>query len=1056
MKSNHTSNSLQTIKPATARRTAKSGAAIESLEHRIVPAGVFKWGVDASAPWNNANHWVLVSGDAGVGYPNSLDDTAIFSDVASAPRTAVIPDGVTIEVGSIQFNDNNNYTISSLGSGKLRLGSEGISVTNTAGGDAHVIGARVEVSNFTFLLVPQNTSLTFTQAVEDRADTAFGDGFYIAGGGGTVTFSGSAPNTFNGALYIDSGVVNLSKTANVPALGESAYVQVGAGSGAASAAKLVFTASGQTHPDSTTLSVETDGEVVLGTTEQNILSLGMVTGRSVGGSLISASAGGKLGVSYVGTSTSFYNDGSSPATINAPIELLGNVLLNVEDSPGASDLILKGPISGVGQSLTKFGPGTLEISPTAASTYTGVTVVNEGTLTLAGATSDAAISKDIFVDPGATLRVATSFELPDAGSLTLKGNSQLIIDDTDDLTNLTLVSDTTGSPQIKIAGTEIFSIRTGGHVSVSGSGLAPALISGAGSFRFAKDNTGLDVSRTNAPAEDLLIQTQVLETTPGTLLNIGGNGTIRFSGDVKTTGVMQLNGATVIADANVSAPIALAGGTLKGIGAVGEITSVSGGRVDPGNSILDTANVHFTASDVFGVTIGNGSAGRLSVTGTVELNNAALDLSLLTISASQSAFTILANDGNDAISGRFAGLPNSGDTVVTPRGNYTISYTGGTGNDVTLTPVFVTPTISADGKTATYTDVDGDLVSVKTTKGKFNSSQFTIRAAGVGGVLQDLALNNVADGFENTRLTITAALKGGLGNKHADVGRINATGVDLAAVLVPGNLDVLVAGDSDVNDLAGLGLLTVDSIGIGRNDAGSTASVGVNGPAGTVWIKGDAVNANLTFGGVKSFKLGGSLTKTAQNATSSSLFVNGSAGTIAIGGDLLGGNTTEDGAVRVTGDLASITVKGSLYGDKGLRSGSIDVTGKLGKVAIGGSLHGGSATSAGGIYAGGGIGTATIAGSVFGGEGFISGSVSGTKGITSLAIGGDVQGGEGSRSGSISALNGAIAKLTVKGSVVGNALSDGGLLANKLGTVAIGKDLRGYSDGTVLSSTLGS
>jgi hypothetical protein len=48
--------------------------------------------------------------------------------------------------------------------------------------------------------------------------------------------------------------------------------------------------------------------------------------------------------------------------------------------------------------------------------------------------------------------------------------------------------------------------------------------------------------------------------------------------------------------------------------------------------------------------------------------------------------TLIDNDGTDAVSGTFAGLPQN--AVVTAGGaRYRISYTGGTGNDVTLTVV---------------------------------------------------------------------------------------------------------------------------------------------------------------------------------------------------------------------------------------------------------------------------------------------------------------------------------------------------------------------------------
>ncbi len=74
------------------------------------------------------------------------------------------------------------------------------------------------------------------------------------------------------------------------------------------------------------------------------------------------------------------------------------------------------------------------------------------------------------------------------------------------------------------------------------------------------------------------------------------------------------------------------------------------------------------------------------MTGTVSLNGATLGANLwngFTPTVSQT-FTIINNDGADAVSGTFAGLAE-GATVTLSGVLFTVSYTGGTGNDVVLT-----------------------------------------------------------------------------------------------------------------------------------------------------------------------------------------------------------------------------------------------------------------------------------------------------------------------------------------------------------------------------------
>jgi hypothetical protein len=135
----------------------------------------------------------------------------------------------------------------------------------------------------------------------------------------------------------------------------------------------------------------------------------------------------------------------------------------------------------------------------------------------------------------------------------------------------------------------------------------------------------------------------------------------------------------------------LAPSTLGGNGTVGAITS-SGGIVSPGVNpgTLTSADVVFAAASQFnveraGLTPGSGHD-QLSVQGLVQLTDVTLDLSLGMLPAKNDQFVILANDGGEAVSGHFAGLPEG--TEFSAAGvRFKISYTGGTGNDVVLTVV---------------------------------------------------------------------------------------------------------------------------------------------------------------------------------------------------------------------------------------------------------------------------------------------------------------------------------------------------------------------------------
>src|SRR5262245_20232544 len=109
--------------------------------------------------------------------------------------------------------------------------------------------------------------------------------------------------------------------------------------------------------------------------------------------------------------------------------------------------------------------------------------------------------------------------------------------------------------------------------------------------------------------------------------------------------------------------------------------------------------------------------------------------------------------------------------------------------------------------TVTYQDIDGDNVAVTLSKpllkaGNVNAV-FTFNVDGVFSSnlakqqLWNIDLNSLGGAAVGTAITVTAtrSLVTG-GNGLANVGRINATGIDLGAVVVDGDLGRIEAGDA--------------------------------------------------------------------------------------------------------------------------------------------------------------------------------------------------------------------------------------------------------------------
>jgi len=195
---------------------------------------------------------------------------------------------------------------------------------------------------------------------------------------------------------------------------------------------------------------------------------------------------------------------------------------------------------------------------------------------------------------------------------------------------------------------------------------------------------------------DLLGLNIVLTTSEK--LNIGGTTIITVAGAISGsrfgitksgTGTLILSGAN-----SYTGTTTVSAGVLGGSGTVAGAVKVSSGATlapgSAGTAILNTGNLTLVSHSTFTVTLNGTAAGtdydQLNVTGTVHLGSASLhiiNVNLLSTSVGDK-FTIIQNDGSDAVVGTFAGLAE-GATITQGGATFTISYKGGTGNDVVLT-----------------------------------------------------------------------------------------------------------------------------------------------------------------------------------------------------------------------------------------------------------------------------------------------------------------------------------------------------------------------------------
>ncbi|HEV8267064.1 MAG TPA: hypothetical protein VGR00_02475, partial [Thermoanaerobaculia bacterium] len=276
-----------------------------------------------------------------------------------------------------------------------------------------------------------------------------------------------------------------------------------------------------------------------------------------------------------------------------------------------------GQVSGPGD-LTKDGSGFLNLF--GLNSYTGLTTVTLGTIGVNGANALGNSAAGTSVAAGGIVSVNGAFTVLEP--LTLAVGATL---------------------------TNVGNNEWAGPITLPGTG---------SSFLFSLTNT-LTISG--------------LVSGTGGFMNLGGSAPVTLTANNTYTGATQIrSGAVFTIDGNQpgsSANISTQS-TLGGSGIVGPITATTG-TIAPGHSpgILSTTGglllspSSTVAVELNGTTPGSGYD-RIAVTGSVALSSATLTVTAGFTPSTGDAFTIVDNDGADAVVGTFAGLPEGATFAV--------------------------------------------------------------------------------------------------------------------------------------------------------------------------------------------------------------------------------------------------------------------------------------------------------------------------------------------------------------------------------------------------------
>ena len=366
-------------------------------------------------------------------------------------------------------------------------------------------------------------------------------------GAGTLVLTSTA-NAYSGATTVNAGTLLFSTSNVIP---DASAVTV---SGNAANVRAILDVNGR---------AETVGALTLGgSTATSTATVATGTGTlTLGGDVTYSNAGSPLGGTILGNLA--LGAASRTFTVN-------------DSATAASDLVILAAISGAGVGLTKSGAGTLLLA--GANTYTGITTVSAGTLTLG---TRAALSNDTPAN-----WTPTNIAVNSAATLALGVGS---------------------SAAGYFGATEIDTLLDASHLgaSTTTTGL--------------KTGSVLGFDTTNASAGSFTYLSVIANTTGSspTAVNVAklGPGTLTLAGNNSYTGTTTVNlGTLVLSGSNTgTGTVTVAGGVLRadqGVGLnSGSLLTLSGGVLETGANFERSGGSTAGTMQITGGTSGFSAAG---------------------------------------------------------------------------------------------------------------------------------------------------------------------------------------------------------------------------------------------------------------------------------------------------------------------------------------------------------------------------------------------------------------------------------------------------------------
>ncbi len=540
-------------------------------------------------------------------------------------------------------NPSTNSAIMTMSAGAVNSGSWFVVGRNYATGTLNLSGGTITKGG-------ANTSHAIIGSIAGTGTlNQTGGIFNVTAGDLRIGENGGAVPALNGLWDMDNGSSTIAGTLNIAWRSSQATVDVSGGS--ITAARLAVAA----ETSNNTINA---GPIVAGAPVGILNISGGNVSIGVGGD---SRIGGDNGVVSVGASGAVNVSGGSLA-------FAGNTQIGA------------------------YGVGAMTISGSGAVTGSGFTAVGRfggsvGTLTVNG---------------GSYTQTAQLLMIAEEGTGTLTINGGLV-----DAPDLRVGHGPTGNGTVNLNGG---TISTAFVQKTNGASTAAFKLNG-GVLKTTAANADLFLGFSSAAVTvesgGAFVNTNGFDSTiTQSLTGAGGftkqgNGKLTLSGANTFAGTTIVDSGTLNVTGSVSGSVTVNNGTLAGTGTTGAVTVNSGGTLAPGLSPgqLNTTDISLTLGSTLALevdAIGAGNYDVLNVTGTVALSGS-LSLSgayLTTPTVSNDLFFAIINDGVDAITGTFAGVPDGAHVFATSGQDFLASYfgdsVGGTttgGNDFVLIAV---------------------------------------------------------------------------------------------------------------------------------------------------------------------------------------------------------------------------------------------------------------------------------------------------------------------------------------------------------------------------------